>query len=279
MPESHGLKDHGPLLFIFGLLFWSSGFGAPVDFKQVLEDAAFRPAYSSSRVHFYVARHQEMVKDILTPSESQSIHRYTLAPDGFGARTAVSTEAFAADSVALHSALEKLPGASSMGVAEIYSVQAAQYMPLKSGDYVVAHGRPWSFSEDVKSTSSYFTQKMRSPGRLLLYRVDQPLHGKPVGAFSELPQEAEILYTYGSSFQVMGMETKQITKGRLAGHEFTEVQLIETTGVPLDGTVHYYKGGADNAITPGELATDFQIDDRLRVRTYSPPSGCYNVSK
>ncbi|MEJ1470685.1 MAG: hypothetical protein RPU59_06385 [Candidatus Sedimenticola sp. (ex Thyasira tokunagai)] len=270
------------LIFIVVLLFGAGTFAAPPDFTQILEDdVPFKmPSDILTKPQYYAARHRVGAGDSLTKAEHQTVHRYTAGPDDYGARTAFDEVQFSRDSEELYAVLDKLPGASAVGdITEVFSAQRVFDMPVNEGDFVVAHGRPWSFSENPESAAKFLADKIQSGSNTVLYRVKDPLSGKPIASFSKLPQEAEILYTYGSSFQVLKVETKKITQGFLSGYKFDEVSLAETMRVPLGGTVRFYKGGANNVITLEELATDFQMDDRLRVRTYSPPSGCCPVSK
>ncbi|WP_234498061.1 hypothetical protein [Vibrio maritimus] len=258
------------LILIVSSLFGISSFSyAAVDFVNILN----LPTSDINKIESSMARSllkqqssiitkRGSVK--LTTEEKAKIGGYTTTPANYdiafddplsGDLTGL------ANNIAFRNATKKLPGAQGI---DIYSAQKIGTNGPKpeEGDYVVANGRPWSFTSNEYTAGRFGQAKLSDPvasptEQVAIYKVNA-YSAKPIGGISTISKEVEYVYPSGSAFRVKGVTQSTLKNGKI----FSEITLVEVDAVPIDATIIHYKGGMP--LTKEAIEA---VDIQIRLKT------------
>jgi hypothetical protein len=251
---------------IFALLFYPAVvFSAPdIDIIDTVnnlssEEIVAKTMYSKAS---YVSKHEAMYRSAgvaYKNHELDTISTYVDAPSSFNNTMKSGRRA----NIQINEELAKLP---PMSGETIYSAQVlgseseGPPITLKKGDYVVANGRPFSFSENPYVTARFAKSKAyTSSSHVVIYKV-KSYKGKPIAAVSYLGEEAEVLYGSGSAFRVGDRVNKVLNNGS----DISEVELSEVNYIPEGSNIYHYKGSKNLT------KVDFEgIDERMKVKVLS----------
>ncbi len=264
------------LLTIVLLLLTIDTYAGPVNFKEWIQryenprDALMDPG---GRANFFAKRHSLFVHghtDKFSTRQSSAIREYLYDEEKFDFRSPNYIEDRA---LALDEGLEHIDSLGYILPIDIYSPQLVKEVSATDivavGDYVVANGAPWTFTEsrsvatgrlgtDIAHTASI------PKTRAVMYRVDKAQKPKPIAAFSDFDASratsepvaggGEIVYKQGSVFKVKSVSGNTIDTGILKDRSFYEINLEEVNHVeiPSNANVFDFRGGVSN--TPAKLS-------------------------
>ncbi len=243
------------------LILFCNNINAAPDFKTILETKTRSEldTYARTQEDFYIARHTTSIGRKLPIEERNIINDYTDAQDTFNFNGDFTIKA---DAVDLDYVLKNMPGISNLKVDEVYSGQKLNSAAFEEGDYIVANGRPMSFTESPEIAATFARSGMLNKGTAVIYTVENPTLCKPIAGISSIPREAEMLYNYGSSFKITSIENITLEAGENTGSTLYNVHLAEVDSVSDDKNIFR---GSGIKITEEDINSS-EIPKQLRVK-------------
>ncbi len=235
-------------IMIMTSLLSCNSYAAPTlpNFETILNsDIPIIEQVNHSRDLFYIIKHTRIYKKHLQESSSIEDIMLTseekdLIADSVSIHNSITYnvtdghEYITQQAKALNKAYSKIPkieDVSSVEIPEVYSLRVnGAYIPIE-GDYIIAHGKPFLFSENPMQSARMIEISMQRTPDICLFRIKNPLTARPVAAFADAPYSSYSVYDYGSSFYVKSSKQITIIKDNNIGH-FTEIELEETPSVP-----------------------------------------------